>query len=92
MLVGMKSEIHPKYFPSSQIKCACGNVLTVGSTKEKMEVEFCSACHPFFTGKAKVLDAAGRVERFRARASLARLDSAKRAESRRAAKKIVKRK
>ncbi len=69
MLVGMKSEIHPKYFPSSQIKCACGNVLTVGSTKEKMEVEVCSACHPFFTGKAKVLDAAGRVERFRARAA-----------------------
>ncbi len=75
-MVGMKSEIHPKYFPSSQIKCACGNILTVGSTKEKMEVEVCSACHPFFTGKAKVLDAAGRVERFRARA----------------AKKIVKRK
>ena len=56
MLVGMKSEIHPKYFPSSQIKCACGNVLTVGSTKEKMEVEVCSACHPFFTGKAKGLE------------------------------------
>ncbi|MDP3762476.1 MAG: 50S ribosomal protein L31 [bacterium] len=65
----MKSEIHPKYFPSSQIKCACGNVLTVGSTKEKTEVEVCSACHPFFTGKAKVLDAAGRVERFRTRAA-----------------------
>lgn len=69
MMVGMKSEIHPKYFPSSKIKCACGNTFTAGSTKEKMEVEVCSACHPFFTGKAKVLDAAGRVERFKARAA-----------------------
>ena len=70
MLVGMKSEIHPKYFPSSQIKCACGNVLTVGSTKEKMEVEVCSACHPFFTGERRMLDATGRVERFKKRYKL----------------------
>ncbi|MDP3785158.1 MAG: 50S ribosomal protein L31 [bacterium] len=75
----MKSEIHPKYFPQAQIKCACGNVITVGSVKEKTEVEVCSACHPFFTGKAKLIDSAGRVERFKTRASLA--------ESRRAAKR-----
>jgi large subunit ribosomal protein L31 len=65
----MKAEIHPKYFPQAKIKCACGNVMTVGSAKESIEVEVCSNCHPFFTGKGKLIDAAGRVERFRARAS-----------------------
>ena len=65
----MKTEIHPKYFIGAQIKCACGNVIKVGSTKEKMEVEVCSACHPFFTGKGKLIDTAGRVERFKARLS-----------------------
>lgn len=65
----MKAEIHPKYFPGASIKCACGTITSVGSTKESIEVEVCSACHPFFTGKGKLIDAAGRVERFRARAS-----------------------
>jgi len=65
----MKAEIHPKYFPSAKMKCACGNVITVGSTKENIEIEVCSACHPFFTGKGKLLDAAGRVERFKTRAA-----------------------
>ena len=65
----MKAEIHPKYFPNAKIKCACGNAITVGSTKESMDIEVCSACHPFFTGKGKLIDSAGRVERFRARAA-----------------------
>lgn len=65
----MKAEIHPKYFPQAKIKCACGNVITVGASKEKMEIEICSACHPFFTGKGRLIDTAGRVERFRARAA-----------------------
>ncbi len=65
----MKTDIHPKYFPQAQIKCACGNAITVGSAKEKIEVEVCSACHPFFTGKAKLVDSAGRVERFKTRAA-----------------------
>ena len=65
----MKSEIHPKYFPQAKIKCACGNIIAVGASKEKMEVEICSKCHPFYTGKRRLIDAAGRVERFRARAS-----------------------
>jgi len=60
--------------------------MSVGAAKEKMAVEICSNCHPFYTGKEKMVDAAGRVEKFRARASLARLDSAKRTESKRAAK------
>lgn len=63
----MKTDIHPTYFPQAQIKCACGNVIKVGSTKEIIEVEVCSNCHPFYTGKEKLHDAAGRVERFRAR-------------------------
>lgn len=63
----MKQDIHPKYFPEAKIKCACGNVITVGSAKEKIEVEICSACHPFFTGKGKLIDTAGRVEKFKAR-------------------------
>ncbi len=63
----MKKDIHPKYFPGAVIKCACGNKIIVGSTKEKIDVEICSACHPFFTGKKKLIDTAGRVEKFKAR-------------------------
>lgn len=63
----MKKEIHPKYHDAASVKCACGNTFTVGSTLEKIEVEVCSDCHPFFTGKEKVMDTAGRVEKFRAR-------------------------
>lgn len=62
----MKAEIHPTYFPQAQVVCGCGNKFTVGSTKEKIEVEICSACHPFYTGQEKVLDTAGRVEKFKA--------------------------
>ena len=65
----MKKEIHPQYFPEAQITCACGNVIVAGSTKQEQHVEICSACHPFFTGNNKIVDTAGRVERFRARAS-----------------------
>ena len=59
----MKKEIHPKY-GKSIISCACGNSFETGSTKEKMKIEICSECHPFFTGKQKIVDTAGRVERF----------------------------
>ena len=61
----MKAEIHPTYFPQASVVCACGNTFTLGSTKEKIEVEICSACHPFYTGNDKVLDTAGRVEKFK---------------------------
>ena len=60
----MKKEIHPKYFETT-ITCACGNVIHTRSTTKDIHVEICSACHPFFTGKQKLIDTAGRVERFR---------------------------
>ena len=63
----MKQDIHPKYVEKATIKCSCGNTIEVGSTKDKMEVEICSACHPFYTGKDKLVDTAGRVEKFKAR-------------------------
>lgn len=67
----MQKEIHPKYFEAAQVVCACGNKFTVGSTLEKIEVEICSACHPFYTGQDKVMDTAGRVEKFKTRRSQA---------------------
>lgn len=60
----MKPEIHPQY-PPSRIHCACGNVIETNSTRGSFSVEICSNCHPFFTGKYKLMDTAGRVERFR---------------------------
>ncbi|KKQ76028.1 MAG: 50S ribosomal protein L31 [Parcubacteria group bacterium GW2011_GWC1_38_6] len=65
----MKKDIHPQYFPKAQVKCACGNIFTIGSTKEFIEVEVCSNCHPFYTGKEKIVDTMGRVEKFRKRMS-----------------------
>lgn len=63
----MKKDIHPKYFPEARVRCACGNTFTVGSTQEFIEVEICSKCHPFYTGKERILDTMGRVEKFRKR-------------------------
>lgn len=60
----MKENIHPKYFETT-ITCACGEVIQTKSTKKDIRVEICSKCHPFFTGKQKLVDTAGRVERFR---------------------------
>jgi large subunit ribosomal protein L31 len=65
----MKTDIHPKYFPTAKVKCACGNTYVVGSTKELIEVEICNSCHPFFTGKENLVDSAGRVEKFKTRLS-----------------------
>ncbi len=59
----MKEEIHPKYV-ECKVVCACGNTFTTRSTKPSLHVDICSACHPFFTGKQKFVDTAGRVERF----------------------------
>lgn len=60
----MKADIHPKYQDTS-IKCACGNEMQAGSTRADIRIEICSKCHPFFTGKQKLIDTAGRIERFR---------------------------
>ena len=60
----MKEKIHPKYVETT-ISCACGNTVKTRSTLKEIKVDICSACHPFFTGKQKLVDTAGRVERFR---------------------------
>lgn len=63
----MKADIHPTYYATATATCACGAVYSVGSTKEIIEVEICSACHPFYTGLDKVLDTTGRVDKFKKR-------------------------
>jgi len=63
----MKKEIHPVYYSAAKVSCACGNKFTVGSTMPDIDIEICSACHPFFTGEEKLLDVGGRVERFKKR-------------------------
>ncbi len=60
----MKKGIHPEY-KQTRITCVCGNIIETGSTAENIHVEICSNCHPFFTGKQKLVDTAGRVDRFR---------------------------
>ena len=60
----MKEKIHPKY-EMTTITCACGNTIETRSTIKDIKVEICSSCHPFFTGKQKLVDTAGRIERFR---------------------------
>lgn len=62
----MKNDIHPEYF-IIKATCACGNEVELGSTQPEMKVEICAACHPFFTGKQKVLDTAGRIDKFNKR-------------------------
>jgi large subunit ribosomal protein L31 len=63
----MKDKIHPKFYEDAKVVCACGNSFTTGSTKKLLKVEVCSQCHPFFTGERKMMDTAGRVERFKRR-------------------------
>ncbi|HEY4524660.1 MAG TPA: 50S ribosomal protein L31 [Candidatus Paceibacterota bacterium] len=63
----MKREIHPTYYPDAEVTCACGQKFAVGSTLEKLKIEICAACHPFFSGQEKIIDSAGRVEKFKQR-------------------------
>lgn len=65
----MKEGIHPNY-QQTQIRCACGNVIETGSTKKDIRIEICSNCHPFYTGKQKLVDTGGRVDKFRRRYGL----------------------
>ena len=65
----MKKDIHPNYAETT-ITCACGNVIQTRSTEKDIKVEICSACHPFFTGKQKLVDTAGRIDRFKKRYSI----------------------
>lgn len=64
----MKEKVHPRY-QTCQVHCACGNTFTTRSTRDEIHTDICSNCHPFFTGKQKLVDTAGRVERFRQRYS-----------------------
>jgi large subunit ribosomal protein L31 len=63
----MKEKIHPKYYSDAKVTCSCGNSFTTGSTKKELKVELCSKCHPFFSGEQRIIDTAGRVERFKKR-------------------------
>jgi len=60
----MKKDIHPNYYPECKVTCVCGNSFVTGSTVPEIKVELCSACHPFYTGKQKLVDSARRVEKF----------------------------
>jgi large subunit ribosomal protein L31 len=90
----MKKDIHPKYYPEAKVSCACGVNFTTGSTVPELKVELCSACHPFYTGKQKLVDTARRVEKFESRvAAKAKLGTAgnkKAKQAARAAKKAEK--
>lgn len=63
----MKQDIHPTFYTEAKATCACGAIFVVGSTKPELRVEICSDCHPFYTGADKIVDTAGRVDRFKAK-------------------------
>jgi large subunit ribosomal protein L31 len=60
----MKKDLHPKYYPEAKVTCACGNTFTTGSTQPELKVEVCYKCHPFYTGKERLIDTAGQLEKF----------------------------
>ena len=89
----MKQGIHPEYHQKCQVTCVCGNTFTTGSTLKEIQVEICSKCHPFFTGKQKLIDTAGRVDKFRERVAEAQKreeNSAKRTIEQKEARKKAK--
>jgi large subunit ribosomal protein L31 len=85
----VKEKIHPNWFPEARVHCACGNTFTTGSTMKEIAVEICSACHPLFTGQQKLVDTAGRVDKFNQRAAAAEAKK-KEAAARKAAKEAKK--
>jgi large subunit ribosomal protein L31 len=88
----MKKDIHPKYYPEAKVICACGHTFTTGSSMPEIKTEICSACHPFYTGKQKLVDAARRVEKFHAKVEAQKgiADVRKGKKIKRAAKAVVK--
>ena len=76
----MKQGIHPVWYTQAQVSCACGNMFTVGATKQEIKIDICARCHPFFTGEMKFVDTMGRVERFQQKQKKAQDASTKRAE------------
>lgn len=81
----MRSKIHPRYYDKAKVRCACGADFEVGSTQEHIETEICYRCHPFYTGKEKIIDAFGRVEKFKQR--LAKKEAMKKPAKKEPAKK-----
>jgi len=79
----MKKGIHPAWYPEAKVTCACGNIFTTGATVPEINVEICSACHPFYTGQMKYIDTAGRVEAFLSKQSKAKEKVISKAEKRR---------
>lgn len=61
----MKPDIHPTYYSDAKVVCVCGNTFTTGSTMKEINIDICSECHPFYTGKQKLVDTEGRVEKFK---------------------------
>ena len=85
----MKKDIHPQYYKNAKVVCACGNSFTTGSTMAEIKVEICSMCHPFYTGKQKLVDTARRVEKFQAKvAAKGKLTDRKGKKVKRAAKAV----
>ncbi len=68
----MKANIHPKYYDSAQVICACGNRFTTGSTQQEIRVELCNKCHPFYTGEQKFVDSASRIQKFQQKQTIAK--------------------
>ena len=68
----MKAQGHPTYYDNAQAICACGNVMTIGSTKQTIHVELCSNCHPFYTGEQKFVDSASRIQKFQKKQDIAK--------------------
>lgn len=68
----MKAGIHPQYFENAQIVCACGNIITTGSTVQMIHVELCQKCHPFYTGEQRFVDAASRIQKFQEKQQIAK--------------------
>jgi len=77
----MKKGIHPKYNSNLVAKCSCGGEFLVGSTRDELKTEVCSQCHPYYTGKQKLVDSEGRVEKFRAAQEKAKVAREKKASS-----------
>lgn len=90
----MKVSTHPTYYPNAKVTCACGNVFSVGSTKEDLRIELCAKCHPFYTGQQKLIDSSRRIEKFaektKAKESKATLGGKKVKTEKRAAQKEAK--
>ncbi len=83
----MKQGIHPQYYSNCQVTCACGNKFTTGSTVEKIDVDVCSKCHPFFTGQQKFVDIKGRIDKFKEKVAKGKATAAKKNNSKKLIKK-----